>query len=91
MQALFDGRIILWERHAHPTPERKAFNKRIEEENEYFAGKMTPDDRKRFNKLIDLYIEAAYDEEVEIYTYGFTLGAFIMMKLMEKKDSIVDK
>lgn len=47
--------------------------------------KMSLDDCQRFERLENLYSEAAHDEENDIYSHGFTLGALLMQEIMEKK------
>lgn len=91
MEALFDGSVIPWERRANMTKERKAIEGKIENEKRYFVDKMSIDDCKRFAELEDLYIRAAHCEEVDTYSHGFTLGALLMMELMEKKEAIINK
>lgn len=90
MEALFDGRIIPWERRNTHTAERKALEEKIEGEEQYFSQKMSLDDRERFENLEYLCSEAAFDEEVDIYSHGFTLGALLMMEVMAKKEAIIN-
>ena len=66
MEALFDGKIIPWERRNTNSAERKALEGKIEAEKRYFIGKMSLDECSRFESLIGLYADAAFDEEVEI-------------------------
>jgi len=89
MEALFDGRVIPWERRNVMSEERKAIEKKIEDEKRYFIEKMSLDDCQRFQALESLFSQAASDEEVEVYSYGFTLGALLMMEVMEKKEEII--
>lgn len=88
MEALFDGRIIPWERRSPPTPERRELAAKIENEKRHFVEKMSLDDCKRFEELENLYNQAALDEEVGVYAHGFTLGALLMMEVMEQKQSM---
>ena len=89
MEALFNGKIIPWERRNANSAERKALEGRIESEKRYFLEKMSLDDCQRFNELENLYVKAAYDEEVEIYAHGFTLGALLMLEVTERKETII--
>lgn len=89
MAALFDGRVIPWERRNTHTPERRALEAKIEDEKRYFIEKMSLDDCQRFEKLETLYQDAAFDEETEIYSYGFTLGATLMLEVMQHRDKII--
>jgi len=91
MKALFNGKIIPWERRNNYSVERKALEERIENEKRYFIGKMSLDDSKRFEAFISLCDNAAYDEEVEIYSYGFTLGTLLMLEIAEKIETIINE
>ena len=90
MEALFDGRIIPWERRANMTAEYKAILQKIESERHYFIDKMSLDDSQRFQKLEDLFGSAGHCEEVEIYSHGFTLGAMLMLEVLQKKEAIIN-
>jgi len=90
MEALFDGKIIPWERRNAYSAERIALEKAIESEKQYFRGKMSLEDRRRFEALENLFSDAAYDEEVEIYSHGFTLGALLMLEVTAKEKSVVN-
>ena len=85
MEALFDGRVIPWERRNTNTSERKALEAKIENEKRYFIERLSLDDRKRFLNLENLYLDSAFDEEVEIYSHGFTLGALLTAEVLAKK------
>lgn len=91
MEALFDGRIIPWERSSVHTPERMALEERIQKEKKYFVEKMSLDDCQRFQALEGLYSEAAFDEETGVYSHGFALGALLMLEVMEKKATIINE
>lgn len=91
MEALFDGRVIPWERRNTMSAERKALEEKIENEKRYFIAKMSLDDCQRFQALEDLLSKAGLDEEVGIYSHGFTLGALLMLEVMEKKGEIINE
>jgi len=91
MEALFEGKIIPWERQNSYSSERLALEDKIESEKRYFTKKMSSDDCERFQTLEDLYLEATFDEQVGIYSHGFTLGALLMMEIMAKGDELKNK
>lgn len=91
MEALFDGGIIPWERRRRMSKERKAIEEKIQREKRYFVEKMSLDDCQRFEALEALYGEAAHDEETDTYAHGFTLGAMLMLEVMEKKSDMLVK
>jgi len=88
MEALFYGHIIPWERRADMSDKHKAALQKIEIERNYFLGKLSTDDGQRFQKLEDLLMLSNQNEEVDIYTHGFTLGALLMYEVLEKKKAI---
>ena len=90
MEALFDGRIIPWERRNTASAERRVLEEKIESERRYFVDKMSSDDGQRFQSLESLLADAAFDEEVEIYSHGFTLGALLLLEVTEKKGTIIN-
>jgi hypothetical protein len=57
MEALFDGKIIPWERRNTNSAERKMLEEKIENEKRYFIGKMSLDDSTRFEAFVALYPE----------------------------------
>lgn len=89
MEALFDGRIIPWERPGNMTAERLEIEEKIRQEKRYFMGNMSADDQARFERLEDLYSCAVHSEEIGIYSHGFTLGAMLMLELMQSKEAIL--
>ena len=91
MEALFDGRVIPWERRNVMSAERKALEEKIQNEKRHFIERMSLDDCKRFEELEGLYNTAGLDEEVDIYSHGFTLGALLMMEVMAKKEKIINE
>lgn len=88
MEALFDGHIIPWERPGNLTDKRRKVEEKIQREKRYFIEKMSLDDCQRFEQLENLYGEAAHMEEVDTYSHGFTLGALLMMEVMEKAEKL---
>jgi len=91
MEALFDGRVIPWERRNADSAERNALETRIENDRRHFIEKMSLDDCQRFQAFENLLTEAAFDEEVAIYSHGFTLGALLMLEVMANKAAIINE
>jgi len=63
MEALFDGKVIPWERHNTDSAERKALGKKIESETRYFLEKISLDDCQRFQALENLFTERIFAEK----------------------------
>lgn len=91
LHALFDGNVIPWERPIPMSAERMALETKIESEKQYFMESISSDDRKRFEELTDMYAEVSFDEDNTACSYGFTLGALLMMEVMEKKEAMIRK
>jgi len=94
LMALFNGRFLPWKAPKGICEESRGVWERIEIEKRFFTEKMSLDDRKRFEKLDGLYIEAAMTDannyEADIYSHGFTQGALLMMDVMDKKEDAID-
>ena len=91
IEALYNGKIAPWERRFMHTPERDKLEERIEAEKNYFQGKMSEDDWAHFAKLEELLGNTSAYEDIDSYLHGFTLGALIMLEIMEKKDIIINE
>lgn len=90
MEALFEGRVIPWERRNAVSAERKELEQKIKNEKQYFIEKMSPEDCQRFEELENLFSATVFDEEVETYSHGFTMGALLMLEVLEKKSEIIN-
>lgn len=91
MEALFNGRVIPWERRGNMTDERRKIEEKIQREKRYFIEKMSLDDCQRFERLEELFNSSSHCEDVDTYSHGFTLGALLMMEVMEKKGAILNE
>ena len=91
MEALYNGRLIPWERRVWMTEERKEIEKNIEREKMYFSKKLSQDDYERFERLEKLYMNSHHSEDVDFYAYSFTLGALLMLEIFKRGDDIFDE
>ena len=89
LEALFNGQVIPWERKSNPTPHRKQLEEKIENERLYFTQKMLLEDCERFEELHNLFMQLTCEEELEVYSHGFTLGSLMMIEIMDKKQEII--
>jgi hypothetical protein len=64
MEALFDGRVIPWERRANITDERRKVEEKIQQEKRHFIEKMSLDDCQRFEQLENLYGERTKNRRI---------------------------
>lgn len=88
LRELYFGKVIPWERKNRKCEEQSKLIKKIEDEERYFIGKMSLDDSQRLQALSNLYSELATSEEGEIFSYGFTMGALLMMDMFEEAEHI---
>jgi predicted nucleic acid-binding protein len=86
LREIYFGKVIPWERKNRKCAEQAEIVKKIEDEERYFVQKMSLDDCKRFQKLSNLYSQLAMSEEGEIFSYGFTMGAMLMMDMMDEAE-----
>jgi len=86
LRELYFGKVIPWERKNRKCEEQSKLIKNIEDEERYFIGKMSLDDSQRLQALSNLYSELAMSEEGEIFSYGFTMGALLMMDMFEEAE-----
>lgn len=76
---LYYGRISPWERRPIRSAESREIDRKIEDEKRYFIQKMSLDDCQRFQELENLYTQSSGAEQVDAFTYGFKLGAELMI------------
>ncbi|MCQ5130276.1 hypothetical protein NE562_11435 [Butyricicoccus faecihominis] len=91
MEALFNGRIMPWEHQTTNSPERTELECRINQERLHLKEQLSSKDQERLMNLEDLINYATLDENIEIYSHGFTLGALLMLETMEKKEQIINR
>jgi len=86
LRELYFGKVIPWERKNRKCAEQGKLIQKIEDEERYLIGKISPDDSRRLKALFNLYSELATSEEAEIFSYGFTMGALLMMDMFEEAE-----
>ncbi|MEG0913930.1 MAG: hypothetical protein RR415_11255 [Ruthenibacterium sp.] len=84
LQGLFNGDIIPWERKEPRSEELLEAVRKIEEEEQYFISKMSPDDCKRFQQLSKLYSRVSSAGEEGLFSYSFTLGLLLALDVAEQ-------
>ena len=85
---LYYGKLIPCERRSRDKENLREIVQKIGEEEKYFAGKMSPDDSTRFGDLSDLYSKLSESEEYESFAYGFSLGALLVMNMLDEADAM---
>lgn len=90
LRGLFNGDIIPWERRDPENKRRKEILRRLEDEERYFASKMSLGDCQRFQALTQLHSELLSVEEDSVFSYGFSLGMLLMLDVMDEARFIVE-
>ena len=85
-EALYFGKIRPHEIVGALNPEQKKYKEKIKSEMAYFIGKMTEEDAERFNDLEDMFSCNSLDDEVNIFSNGFTLCALLMLEIIERRE-----
>ena len=88
---IFDGQIKPWERRLPHSAKRKELERRLAQENSYFMERMSLEDSQRFQEMKELDNQTAFEDEVEMFTQGFTLGVLLMIEVMTKKKEITNE
>lgn len=88
MEALSGGRVVSWGRRSIHAPERKTLEEKTENKTRCFIEKMSLDECRRFQQLENLFLQAAFDDEADIYPHSFTLSALLMTEITIKKEAI---
>lgn len=91
MEALYYGKILPWERRVRMSDERAEIEKEIESERKYFIEEMSSDDRERFEKLENLYLNVCNCDDADIYNDGFTVGMLLMLEVLENTKNIINE
>lgn len=88
LHELYSGNIYPDELIVCKDPEYRQANRKIGEEKEYFKKRLSEDDRKRFDELEDLYVNASSMFDSEVFSYGFKLGAMIMLEVLTGREEL---
>lgn len=91
IEELYYGRIAPYERKIQHSPKQFETVEKMDNIEDYFKEKMAADDYERLNLLKKLYIETSEDEEIEVFTHGFTIGVLIMLEVFGHKDKVINK
>lgn len=89
LEELFDGSICPDEVIVSKNPEFRPLNKKISEKKEIWKKKLSEDDFKQFEDLLDLCSQSNSMECTAAFMYGFKLGAVIMIEVLTGKEELV--
>lgn len=91
IEAMFYGTINAGER----SPARHSGNaeaeRRLGAEKAIFTEKLSPDDRQHFGELENLCLKVMGNTEADSFSYGFTLGARIILEVLTERGNIAGR
>lgn len=88
LRGLYNGHIIPWERPNQQSQKQLALLHQIEREEQYFMETMSIQDRERFEQLTNLRSELGLLEEDDLFSYGFSLGALLMLDVLKESHTL---
>ena len=81
LEQLWHDEIPFYQRRSLETEEALRLKKQISEDREKLARMLTPEATELFEKLMDTEGELSSLTECDTFTYGFRLGAKIMLEI----------
>lgn len=89
LEELYDGRIFPAERILSKDPEYHRVNREISDLREFLSKKLSEEDLKFLETFQDLNDQSAVLEAAASFEYGFKLGAWIMLEVLDGKGELV--
>ena len=86
LEKLYNGEIYPAEKINVRTEAYKQLNNKISDEKEYFMATISKDDKMRFEELGNMELDRSSAFGTENFTYGFRLGAKMVLNIMQEKD-----
>ena len=88
LREIYFGKVVPWERRNRKSAEHLELLREIECEELYLLSRLSPEDCERFNKFLALQSDFAASEESEIFSYGFSMGAMLMLDMTEEVEAM---
>ena len=88
LEQLFDGNIYPDELIISRDPEYRPLNKKISATMETWKKKLSEDDFKQLEDLLDLRSQSSSMHATASFMYGFKLGAAIMIEVLTGKEEL---
>lgn len=89
LEELYDGNIYPDELIISKDPEYRPLNQKISDTLEMWKKKLSENDYKLLEALLDLRCESSSMEASASFMYGFRLGAVIMIEVLTGKEELV--
>ena len=87
LKEIYSGKFNLGDRRRTEDGRHIEIVNKIEELETYLDNNLKTGDRYRIKRLSDLYAELMAIEEENAFSYGFAMGALMMMDIMEELPS----
>jgi len=84
LRELYYGKVIPWERKSRICEKQLARLKKIEEEENYFIKKLSPEDGERFKAFQNLNADFTSLEDGETFSYGIAMGVLLMTDIFDE-------
>lgn len=88
LKNLYNGKLLPFERKEQHSKEFDELLRKIEEEEQYFTEKLSPEDSERFQKLLKMLNEASSSSEESLFSYAFSLGLLLGFDVTEITNNI---
>lgn len=85
LEELYDGHILPAELIVPQNPEYRLLNRKISDIKETWQKKLSEEDYKALETLLELCCESSMMEASASFGYGFKLGAMIMLEVLGGK------
>jgi len=82
LQRIYDDEAGPGETFLCDDPLCRELNREISDDYDYFRGRMSPEDWKRFEKMDNLISERSCASSYANFTYGFRLGVRMMVEVL---------
>lgn len=89
LEELYSGNIYPAERIVSKDPEYRSVSKKISDIMAAWEKKLSEEDYKQLEALLDLRCESSGMEASASFTYGFKLGAVLMIEVLTEKGELV--
>jgi len=86
MYDLYFGNLVPWERGRSQDPNYTPINRKVSDIKEHFKGLLSPEEYKKFEEMEDLKAQSGTIEDVNLFEYGFCMGALLMMEVFDFKE-----
>lgn len=87
LKRLYMGNLCPIEEAIPPDTDYRALSNKIGEEREYFAGKLSAEDKERFEKWNKMIFRYEDMTEYANFTQGFKLGAMLAFEIFSGSES----